>query len=462
MNSTVVSDTIFISYSRRDWDSHVRPLVERLRQAGYSVWVDQHLLQGGQDWRDEINHALDLCGRMILCVSPDALESKYVRLEYRYFLDENKPIIPIICREAKLLPELRVLQWLPYDFDALIGVLGAPTGVPMSTSFATSGGDPDTVVIKTPPPTIARTRITSANAAATRDLASLRGHDKPISSLSFSPDNRTLVSASADGMVRLWDTESRRELVSIANRDSLYDIEYSPDGHTLAAALGAKFGNTSSLVLTDVASRQPILTFGTHNTRLFEIVFSPDGAHIACACWDHLVTIWDIASAQQIAALAGHTGTVSSVVYSSDGAHIASGSWDGTIKLWDADTHHLIGTFTGHSDQVNSIALTADGQRLASVSADQTVRVWDTRSFEQVIPFNQGVPVWCAAFSPDGKVLATGDMKGAIKLWCMTDLRELVTLSAHQKPVLSLDFTSDGAILASGARDGTIKLWGIG
>ena len=64
-----------------------------------------------------------------------------------------------------------------------------------------------------------------------------------------------------------------------------------------------------------------------------------------------------------------------------------------------------------------------------------------------IIPFNQGVPVWCSAFSPDGNVLATGGINGAIKLWCMKDLRELMTLTAHQKPVLSLDFSSDGAIL---------------
>ncbi|MBK9747079.1 MAG: toll/interleukin-1 receptor domain-containing protein [Chloroflexi bacterium] len=125
-SSNAGTESIFISYSRRDWESHVRPLVDRLRQAGFSVWVDQHLLQGGQDWRDEINAALDQCGRMILCVSPDALESKYVRLEYRYFLDENKPIIPVICREAKLLPELRPLQWIGYDMDALIQLLGRP------------------------------------------------------------------------------------------------------------------------------------------------------------------------------------------------------------------------------------------------------------------------------------------------------------------------------------------------
>lgn len=455
MTTTLIgADSIFISYSRRDWESHVRPLVERLRQAGFSVWVDQHLLQGGQDWRDEINHALDRCGRMILCVSPDALESKFVRLEYRYFLDENKPIIPIICRETKLLPELRPLQYIAYDMDALIRLLNAQApGAPPPPS-----ADTPTVTFDIPN-TLVRRVIDSSSVATTRELAHLRGHDKSISSVCFAPDGLTMASASSDGLIKLWDTTTHRETRTIANRDALYDIEYSPDGKFLAAALGAKFGNTSSLMLWDIDAHQPATTFGAHTTRLFEIVFSPDGTHIACACWDHTVTVWDRAAQTQIATLEGHTGSVSSVIFSADGSRLASGSWDGTAKLWDAHTYALLHTFAGHLDQVNYAAFSPDGARLATVSADQTVRLWNTATMESIITFNQGVPVWCCAFSPDGKLLATGGMNGAIKLWCMIDLRELTTLYGHQKPILALDFSPDGALLASGARDGTIKLW---
>ncbi len=450
--SSTGTGSIFISYSRRDWESHVRPLVENLRQAGFFVWVDQHLLQGGQDWRDEINQALDQCTRMILCVSPDALESKYVRLEYRYFLDENKPIIPVICRETKLLPELRPLQWIAYDMEALVQLLGRPN---------TGSVDAPTAIITPPsiPTTLLRKLITSDNATTMRQEASLRSHEKSISSLAFSPDNQSLVSASSDGLIRLWDTETRREVLSLSNRDALYDLEYSPDGKVLAAALGAKFGNTSSLMLWDVGTRQSIGQFGVHNTRLFEIVYSPDGARLACACWDHTVTLWDVATQEKVGVLTGHTGSVSSVVFSADGQRMATGSWDGTIKLWDANNYALIGTLSGHTDQVNNVAFAPNGKLLASVSSDQTVRLWNTATLEQTIAFNQGVPVWCCHFAPDGDLLATGGMNGTIKLWCISTLKELSTLYGHQKPVLALDFSPDGSLMATGARDGSIMLW---
>jgi hypothetical protein len=117
--------SIFVSYSREDWTEFVEPLVGRLRQAGFQVWVDQHLLRGGQDWLDEINRALARSDCLVLCVSPDALDSKYVKMEYRYFVTENKPLIPVICRQAELPVELRGIQHIEYvKLDNLVTRLG--------------------------------------------------------------------------------------------------------------------------------------------------------------------------------------------------------------------------------------------------------------------------------------------------------------------------------------------------
>ena len=116
--------SIFVSYSRHDWEQYAQPLVSHLRQAGFTVWVDQHLLRGGQDWLDEINRALDACDCLVLCVSPAALDSKYVKMEYRYFVEEDKPLIPVICRQTELPAELRGIQYVQYsDSDELVARL---------------------------------------------------------------------------------------------------------------------------------------------------------------------------------------------------------------------------------------------------------------------------------------------------------------------------------------------------
>jgi CheY-like chemotaxis protein len=113
--------SIFISYSRVDWKDFVEPMVKQMRDSGLNIWLDQNLLEGGQDWLDKINEVLDTCDYMVLCVSPDALKSPNVKIEYRYFFHQNKPIIPIICREAKLPFELLSFHHLPYtDVEKLI------------------------------------------------------------------------------------------------------------------------------------------------------------------------------------------------------------------------------------------------------------------------------------------------------------------------------------------------------
>ena len=66
---------IIIAYAREDWESMVAPLTLALQDAGMKVWVDQYLVQGGDDWQTAIEQALQECGIMVLVVSPDALES---------------------------------------------------------------------------------------------------------------------------------------------------------------------------------------------------------------------------------------------------------------------------------------------------------------------------------------------------------------------------------------------------
>lgn len=107
------NEKLFISYSRTDWESFVQPLVSDLKNAKYTVWLDQDLLVGGDDWMDAIGEALDTCKLLILVASPEALESRYVKMEYRYFFNYGKTIIPVLYRLVKRFPpELSTIQYV--------------------------------------------------------------------------------------------------------------------------------------------------------------------------------------------------------------------------------------------------------------------------------------------------------------------------------------------------------------
>ncbi len=118
------SKKVFISYKRSDYEMFVKPLVDLLKQHDMDVWVDQHLLEVGQDWIEKIEMALDECAVMVLCVSPEALASRYVQTEYRSFFHQGKPILPLICKPAPLPPLLIGIQTMRFsDLDRLVARL---------------------------------------------------------------------------------------------------------------------------------------------------------------------------------------------------------------------------------------------------------------------------------------------------------------------------------------------------
>jgi hypothetical protein len=113
------SPIAFVSYSRSDWDGFVSQLVKDLGGASQPVWIDQNFIVGGDDWMDAISEALEVCSSLLLVLSPAALSSKYVKMEYRHFFRQDKPIIPVLYQQVDRLPfELASLHYLDFTSAA--------------------------------------------------------------------------------------------------------------------------------------------------------------------------------------------------------------------------------------------------------------------------------------------------------------------------------------------------------
>lgn len=108
---------VFVSYARADWDSFVAGFVERLRGDKYNVWVDQHLILGGADWMDAINDALEGAAVLILVMTPEALNSRFVKMEYRQFVTADRPLLPVLLKPTKLPAELGIYQHIDFTGD---------------------------------------------------------------------------------------------------------------------------------------------------------------------------------------------------------------------------------------------------------------------------------------------------------------------------------------------------------
>ncbi|MBZ0293866.1 MAG: FHA domain-containing protein [Anaerolineae bacterium] len=109
-------DHIFVSYARADWENIIVPLMVVLQDSGIQAWVEQYLMPGGDDWRAGVEQALRECWLMVLVMSPQAMNSRHVKLQYRYFLNREKPMIPFGYKSVSTLPpEFAPLHIVPYD-----------------------------------------------------------------------------------------------------------------------------------------------------------------------------------------------------------------------------------------------------------------------------------------------------------------------------------------------------------
>lgn len=105
---------IFISYSRKD-EAFGRRLATSLSQMGADVWIDLEDIPVGMKWSSAIQEGLDTANILIVIISPDSMASRNVEDEWQYYLDNRKPVIPILLRPAKIHFQLSRIQYIDFQ-----------------------------------------------------------------------------------------------------------------------------------------------------------------------------------------------------------------------------------------------------------------------------------------------------------------------------------------------------------
>ncbi len=130
------------------------------------------------------------------------------------------------------------------------------------------------------------------------------------------------------------------------------------------------------------------------------------------------------------------------------------------VQLWDTASGKRLAVLKRQAQDTSVfvIALSHDGRRLAEVNPPE-VAIYDTASHKEWLRFKPGIDCVAAAFTPDGKRLATGGDTGIITLWDAATGQEVLTLRGHSGAISRLTFSADGRFLASSSKDGSVKLW---
>ncbi|MDX3539848.1 WD40 repeat domain-containing protein [Streptomyces sp. MB09-01] len=388
--------------------------------------------------------------------------------------------------------------------EPLIGHRGAVHGMAFS---------PDGRVLATVGADGARLWDTATGAAVAGPLG---GPDRFTRGVAFSQDGRLLATGCDDGIVRLWDPATGAPDGTPLTGDGrpVHSVAFAPNGRVLAAC-----GESGTMVIhhldPDVASRAPsplgsrALTAALRQghavplpaasskagTPLRRLAFSPDGGRLLVRTADRTVLTWDPVTRNLLPEVlllpadspwglefpveGGPAGlwtpdlTLSTplirpvslkegVAFAPDGRWAAMVNGTGRILFWDADAG--LGATARVPDGVSdlyALAVSPDGRTMAG-AFDEKVALWD-RTARDASGLELGAhwtSIRTLAFSPDGRLLATGDIGGNTRLWNLpAGPSRSLKLSGHTGQVYDLAFSPDSRLLASAGADGTVQLW---
>ena len=294
----------------------------------------------------------------------------------------------------------------------------------------------------------------------------LVGHSQPTFALSWSPEQRFLLSAGGDGGIRLWDVKGRGRCLVVyrAHAAPVWDVSFSPAGHYF---LSASADQTARLWSTDHC--QPLRLFVGHHSDVTVAAWHPNCAYAATGSSDKTARLWDLQSGQCLRVLAGHFGTVSALAVCPTGRYLATGSEDATVRVWDLQSGAQVSLLEGHDGPVHSLDYRC-GHKSHFSEAPLTNRRFHTArssSWSGEPCSISSLLAFACTCSVDEEVIATGGADATVRLWEVARAFDVATSRAddacnlspshtfHTKstPVVRVKWTRRNLLLAAGAFD---------
>ena len=280
--------------------------------------------------------------------------------------------------------------------------------------------------------------------------AQLIGHGGPVRAIAISNDGKTVLSGSFDSAAIRWSLgNDAAEQVLRFHSDAINAVVFLNDGRMVTA------GADGRIAIWTAGRQQPDRVLEGHRAPIAALAVSPNGLMLASASWDHTVRLWSLADGEQ-RVLEGHSQNVNGVAFTTDGRSVVSVGYDLTLRIWSLPN--------GASEVVtlpsplNVVAVEPDGE-IVTGAADGRVRMLMPDGTPAGDVLAGPTPIVALASSRDGAFIAAAGIGGTVAIIDRKTRHVARTLIGPGLPVWSAAFLPDGETLLTGGADGKIRRW---
>lgn len=282
--------------------------------------------------------------------------------------------------------------------------------------------------------------------------------NKKVLSAAWAPDSSQLFAAVKDSGLVVMSGADKSVTAVVGTTTDITALAAHPNGLYLAIGVGTD--GTVQLVSNQTGLPERAF-LGAHTGRPYKLAFDRYGRQLVSCGEDGRLFLWDVESGQMLQTL--YEGSnCTDLVFSPSGLLLVAGfGEEQVVRLWNTETWQMFFSFT--VDGVEDIGIDPNGMRIVTAGGDKSrsAQVWNLYTGTRLLTLpDPQAPIWSAAYSPDGKLIATAGSGQYVYLWDAITGEPVYELEAGQEFLRWLSFSPDGSLLA--AAGNVIRLWDAG
>jgi WD40 repeat protein len=288
-------------------------------------------------------------------------------------------------------------------------------------------------------------------------IRTFREHGSYVHAIAVDRDR--VVSASADGTIKIWSSEAETEkLPKPAHENFVAAVAAAPGGRVFFSA------GDWAVKRWDAKNCTLVRKVAKHPRGVGSMVLTPDGRRVVTGGGYRYIKVWS----SRLGLPLCHVSTLPSegrilVAVSPDGLRIVSAisDWRSMVDIWSAFTGRRLATFD--YGLALTLAVSPSGRWIVSGGSDGKVKVWDAITLQETLSINAYTRrVTAVTVTADERKIVSSGADGAIRIWSASDGQLLATFHGHKGAVNSLVVSIDGRLIVTGSADRSIRVWDAG